>query len=49
LVLSNGTYTAVNFPNASGTEVFGINDDGEITGQWYDAANISHGFYAVKQ
>jgi probable HAF family extracellular repeat protein len=49
-LLSNGTYTSIDYPNASSTWwVGGINDNGEITGQWVDKAGINHGFYAVKQ
>ena len=48
-LLSNGTYTAINYPNATSTNVCGINDYGEITGQWSDSAGNHHGFYAVPQ
>lgn len=29
---------------AKGTEAIGINDSGVISGTYYDAANVSHGF-----
>ena len=48
-VLSNGTYTSVDFPTATGTWVYGLNDLGEIVGTWTDTAGNIHGFYAVPQ
>ena len=49
-LLSGGTYSAIDYPNAINTYVTGINDFGEIVGQWDDAAGMrTHGFYAVKQ
>ena len=48
-LLSNGTYTAIDYPNASYTSANGINDLGEIVGQWTTPAGHTHGFYAVKQ
>ena len=48
LLLSRGTCTAINYPNATSTDVDGINDLGEIVGQWRDAANINHGYHAVQ-
>jgi probable HAF family extracellular repeat protein len=48
-VLSNGTYSSVDYPTATATQARGINDNGEIVGAWRDAANVEHGFYAVKQ
>jgi hypothetical protein len=48
-LLSNGTYTSIDYPNATQTQVYGLNDLGELSGNWVDAAGHDHGFYAVKQ
>ena len=48
-LLSGGTYTTIDYPNAAGTELYGITDLGGLVGQWQDAAGRNHGFYAVKQ
>jgi hypothetical protein len=48
-VLIGGLYTAVNFPNATGTQALEMNDLGEIVGMYFDAAGNTHGFHAVKQ
>jgi probable HAF family extracellular repeat protein len=37
-------FTPINFPLATGTTAFGINDTGEITGYYTDAAGSTHGF-----
>jgi hypothetical protein len=43
-VYAKGTFTAVNFPKSSGTEPTGINDKGEVVGEYLDSANNAHGF-----
>ena len=44
----NGTYTTISDPNgAEGTEAFGINNSGEIVGQYTDSAGKTHGFIDV--
>ena len=48
-LLSNGTYTSIDFPNATDTFIYGLNDLGEIVGRWDDSTGTVHGFYAVKQ
>jgi hypothetical protein len=47
-VLRNGIYSSVDYPRATATQAWGINDNGEIVGQWTDTANVNHGFHAVK-
>jgi hypothetical protein len=37
-------FTPINFPLATSTTAFGINDTGEIAGSYNDAAGITHGF-----
>ncbi len=39
-----GVITLVAFPGATFTEAWGINDSGEIVGNYVDAANVTHGF-----
>ncbi len=44
----NGTYTTISDPNgAEGTEALGINNAGEIVGQYTDSAGKTHGFLDV--
>jgi len=46
-VLDHGTFSLFpNFPGAAGTEVRGINDRGQIVGDWGDG-RMSHGFVAT--
>ncbi|MHC5717540.1 MAG: hypothetical protein ACYTX0_36905, partial [Nostoc sp.] len=40
------TYTTVNYPGATSTEVYGINDKGEIAGYYTDANGYGYGFTA---
>jgi uncharacterized membrane protein len=37
-------FTPINFPLATSTTCFGINDTGEIAGIYIDAAGNNHGF-----
>ena len=37
-------FTPINFPLATSTTAFGINDTGEIAGFYTDAAGNTHGF-----
>jgi probable HAF family extracellular repeat protein len=37
-------FTPINFPLATSTSAFGINDTGEIAGFYSDAAGNTHGF-----
>jgi probable HAF family extracellular repeat protein len=37
-------FTPINFPRATSTTAFGINDTGEYAGYYTDAAGNTHGF-----
>jgi probable HAF family extracellular repeat protein len=44
----NGTFTTIDDPNgAEGTQAYGINNTGEIVGQYTDSSGKSHGFIDV--
>jgi probable HAF family extracellular repeat protein len=43
-LLQAGVFSAINFPLATSTSVFGINDTGEVAGFYSDAAATNHGF-----
>ncbi len=40
----NGTFTAINYPGAPGTDPFGINDLSQIVGLYFDTNFTPHGF-----
>ena len=40
-----GKYTLLNFPGANLTQAFGINDDGEVVGDYRDSSGKFHGFF----
>ena len=40
-----GTYTLLDFPRANLTEAVGINDDGQVVGDYRDSAGRFHGFF----
>jgi len=42
--LSNGTYTYIDVPGATNTSIFGINNLGDIVGDYVDASGVQHGF-----
>jgi uncharacterized membrane protein len=44
LLLSGGIYTPIDFPGATGTLAFGINDGGAIVGCYLDPSTGIHGF-----
>jgi len=44
LALAQGTYTQIDYPGATLTEVRGINSAGDITGSYLDNAGIENGF-----
>lgn len=46
-LLRHGHFTAVDFPGSVISGVFGINDDGELVGQYTDKKGNAHGFKAV--
>ncbi|HUB51097.1 MAG TPA: hypothetical protein VL986_02940 [Terracidiphilus sp.] len=37
-------FIQLNFPGSDGTTAWGINDESEIVGNWYDANNLAHGW-----
>jgi probable HAF family extracellular repeat protein len=43
-LLSNGTFTSLDFPQSIETVPAGINDAGQIAGYYLDANNQQHGF-----
>ena len=43
-LLQAGVFTRIDFPLATRTTAFGINDAGEIAGSYRDATGNSHGF-----
>jgi uncharacterized membrane protein len=43
-VSSGGAFTSFDFPGASGTIVFGINDDGKVVGTYENPDGTFHGF-----
>ena len=43
-LLHGGVFTPIDFPLATSTSAFGINDTGEIAGFYSDAAGNVHGF-----
>jgi hypothetical protein len=45
-IYDNGSFATIDFPGASGTEAWGINDGGEIAGNYIDSSGNSHGFVA---
>lgn len=45
-VLSKGTFVTVDFPGATGTSINGINDRGQIVGNYQDSDHFDHGFVA---
>lgn len=42
--LVSGTFTTIDFPGATFTQVLGVNNYGVLTGVYLDAVNASHGF-----
>src|SRR6266571_4181729 len=43
-IYSGGNYTAVNYPGAAQTAIFGINDNGDIVGYYIPSGGTTHGF-----
>ena len=37
---NNGTYTKIDFPNSADTNIYGLNDVGEIVGRWDDSKTL---------
>ncbi len=46
-LLRRGKYTVIDFPGSSSTQVFAMNDDGQMVGQYRDKNGNVHGFKAV--
>jgi hypothetical protein len=44
---TKGKFTDINFPKATGTQVTGINDQGDVVGLYFDATGASHGFSKI--
>lgn len=44
-LLHRGVYHTVDVPGASGTQIFRINDEGQLIGLWFDKSGNSHGFF----
>jgi len=42
--LAGGTFTSFNFPGATFTDAYGINNAGDIVGDYLDSAGAGHGF-----
>jgi len=43
-VLSEGVYTPLDVPGAASTQVFSVNNRGEIVGSYDDSSGVTHGF-----
>jgi len=43
-VYSGGKFTAINFPKSNGTQAIGINDAGDVVGDYLDSASVQHAF-----
>jgi hypothetical protein len=43
-VYSGGKFTAIGFPNSTGTQAIGINDQGDVVGLYLDSGGVQHGF-----
>jgi probable HAF family extracellular repeat protein len=41
---ANGIFATIEVPGATSTDVFGINDSGDIVGSYRDAMDMTHGF-----
>jgi len=39
-----GKFTPISFPKSTGTDAYGINDNGDIVGDYYDSNGTQHGF-----
>jgi len=45
---SKGKFTPISFPKSNGTQATGINDTGEIVGEYLDSSGNAHGFLLAK-
>src|SRR5262249_13340269 len=46
-LLSEGRYTTIDVPGSTLTELLGINDAGQIVGQYYESSGNAHAFLAT--
>lgn len=46
-ILASDMYSYVNFPNATSTEIFGLNDWGDLAGRYVDRNGVQHGFVVL--
>jgi hypothetical protein len=46
-VYSQGQFTDLNFPGSTQTQLIGINAQGVLSGTYYDASGVNHGFTAT--
>jgi uncharacterized membrane protein len=46
-LMTEGTFTMIDFPGSTGTGAFGINSAGQIVGKYFDANGDTHGFLAL--
>jgi hypothetical protein len=46
-VYSAGKFTAINFPKSNGTQAIGINDAGDVVGDYLDSASVQHAFVKI--
>lgn len=46
-VKSGGSFTTIDFPKSTLTDVFSINAQGQIVGRYTDTAGVTHGFLGV--
>jgi hypothetical protein len=42
---ANGVMTSIFYPKSTGTQANGINDNGWVVGDYFDASGTTHGFY----
>ena len=42
------TFQSIDFPDATTTEVFGINERGDVVGEYVDSSQVTHGFSLIR-
>jgi hypothetical protein len=45
--LDKGVFTAIDFPDSASTDVWGLNECGEVVGSYIDSAGVNHGFVLI--
>jgi hypothetical protein len=48
-IVQDGAVTVFDYPNATGTNAWGVNAQGDVVGVWREGANIFHGFLRSAQ